>query len=79
MIERRCELRLALEALARRPVGDIGRQKLDRDSAIQLRINRAVNRAHAAFAEQLLESIHADRRSRCEPVHKRRNRMIPSE
>ena len=66
MVQRRCELRFALEAAARRRVGDVSGQKLDRDRAIQLRVGRAIDGAHAAFAEQLLEPIHADRRSRCE-------------
>ena len=75
MIERRGELRFALEAPPRRRVGDVGGQKLDRDRAIQLRIDRAVDGAHAAFAEQLLESIDADHRSRRESAHDRRTRI----
>ena len=58
MIERREHLRFALEA--RQAIGIAGerrRQHLDRDVAIQLRIARAIDLAHAAGAEQADNAI----------------------
>ena len=51
MIERRCQLRFALEASPGRQVGQFGGQKLDRDGAIELGIRRAVYLAHPARAD----------------------------
>ena len=58
----RQRLRLALQARAhrRRVVGAIGAQHLERDGAVELRIVRAVDHAHAALAEELQHPIAAE-------------------
>ena len=73
VIERGCELRLALEAPPSCRVGQVGGDELDRDGAIQLRVGRAVDRAHPAFAKLMIEAICADRCARCERAHDRKD------
>ena len=61
MIERREDFRFALESReAFAIVGDIGGQDLDRHFALQLRIARAIDLAHAAGAELADDFVHAD-------------------
>ena len=53
MAERGDRLRLALEAEAElRVAGEVRRQHLDRDGAVEARVARAVDLAHAARAER---------------------------
>jgi len=52
MVQRRCRLGLLLEAAAGICVGQIPRENLDGDRAIELGIESAVNLAHAACAQQ---------------------------
>jgi len=52
---------LALEAGAKtRILPNRGRQNLDRDRAIELRVVRSIHRGHAAFAEGCFQSIFAE-------------------
>ncbi len=51
--EARDGLRLALESLAQiGPLGEVGRQNLDRDDTLEPRVERLVHLAHAAGAER---------------------------
>ena len=59
VIERRDGSRLALKSVARSGVGEI-RQEFDGDLTPQLRVERPVDDAHPAFAEQSLDAIRAD-------------------
>ena len=61
MVQRRERLRFALEP--REAIGIAGervRQDLDRDVAIQLRVARAVDLAHAAFADRRDDFVDAE-------------------
>ncbi len=61
MIERRERLRFALEA--RQPIGVLRerlRQDLDRDVAIELRVARAIDLPHAAFADRRSDLVDAE-------------------
>ena len=63
VIERREHFRFTLEA--RQPLavaGDVGGQHLDGDFAFQLRIARAIHRAHSSFAEQRDDVVGAEAR-----------------
>ena len=74
MIERGCELRF--RAGSETPGGRVCQatgDKLDRNGAIQLRVRRAVDRAHPAFAKQMFEAICAERFARGERVHDRKD------
>ena len=57
MVERGGRLRLALEAAARIGVGDLAGEELDCDRPVQLRVERAIDLTHAAFAEQRLDAV----------------------
>jgi len=61
MIERRCELRLAQEALhATRIRGAIGSQNLQRDGAAELLVPRGVDLTHSSAAEECVDRIATD-------------------
>ena len=60
MIERRCRLGFALEAAARRRVGNSIRQEFDRDGTMQPGIERPIDDAHAAGTDGRLHLIDAD-------------------
>ena len=60
MVQRRCGLRLPLEPVPRGRVREFVGKKLDRDGPVQLGIQRAVNHAHAAFAQLSLDLIAPD-------------------
>src|SRR6185295_17622534 len=57
MRETRRRLRLPYEALARRVGGEIRRQNLDRDVAIEPHVAREVDDPHSATAELALERV----------------------
>ena len=76
VIERGCELRLALEAPPIGRVGQVRGDELDRDGAIQLRVRRAVDRAHPAFAKLMIEAIWAEHCARRERAHDRKDTKI---
>ena len=64
MVERREDFGFALEA--REPVGvgrERRRQDLDRDLALQLRVGRAIDLAHAAFADLRGDLVDAEARA----------------
>ena len=67
MIQRRCRARFELEAAemitARR---QLGRENFQRDVALELRIARAINLAHAAGADRRDDLVRTDSRSRSE-------------
>jgi hypothetical protein len=60
VIQRRGHLRFALEAPQRRGVGPTRGEKLDRDLPIQSRVERAVDHAHAALAEEGFDLVRSD-------------------
>ena len=60
VVQRGCGLRFALKTAASSSVGQVVGQKLDGDRPIQLRVERAVDDAHAARAEGGLNLIRAD-------------------
>ena len=67
MIEGRCELRLVTKTLLPLGVGrQSGRQHLDRDVAIEARVVGAVDRAHAAAADDALDSVVSELLSGCQ-------------
>ena len=67
MIERRHGVRLAVEAGAQLGVGgELRRQHLDRDRAIEPRIARAVDLAHPAGADRRDDLIRPESRAGCQ-------------
>jgi hypothetical protein len=61
VVDRRRELRLALEALAEaRVVRALGRDQLERHGTLQHELRRAVDDAHAAAARDLLDAVAGD-------------------
>ncbi len=63
MVQRRRRLGFLLEAPPRLRVGERRRQELDRDRTMQLRVGRAIDDAHAAAADHLVNLIAADSRA----------------
>jgi hypothetical protein len=63
VIEARRGLRLLLEAALRLRVGQLDRQELDRDRAVQPRVGGAIDDAHAAAAEHFVDAVIADSRA----------------
>ena len=62
MIQRRRRLRLLLKAAVTLGVADeLGAQDFKSDRAIEMRIGRLVDDAHAAFGELCLDTIVAER------------------
>ena len=57
MIQRRGQLRFALEPAARLGVGDLRGEELDRDGPLELGIEGDNHDAHPAFADHVLQSI----------------------
>ena len=58
MIERGREARLAQEALAERAiVGELGRDQLQRDGAVERELGRPVDDAHAAAADDAVDPV----------------------
>ena len=69
MVERRGEPRLAQEALAEALVlGELGRDQLERDRPLEREVGRAVDDAHAAAADHLLDAVARERRAGRERV-----------
>ena len=79
MVERGGELGLAQEPLAESLVlGQLGREQLERDLALQARVVRPVDDAHAAPAEQRLDPI--AEQLRADPrVYRKRHRALRHE
>ena len=70
VVERRGDLRLALEALAELGVlGQLGGDQLERDRAVQREVDGAVDDAHAAAAGHRLDPVAADHRTDLELRH----------
>jgi hypothetical protein len=64
MIQRGCQLGFALKAPGPARVEQRARQELDRDRPVEPRVGRAVDDAHAAFAEKSADAIATDRHAR---------------
>ncbi len=60
MIQARCGLGFLPEPPPRLLVGDAGCEELDRDRAMELRVGRAIDDAHATAAEHGVDPIAAD-------------------
>jgi hypothetical protein len=72
VVDRRGQPRLALEALAERRVrGAVGGDQLQRDRPAEAKLRRAVDDAHAAGAEQLLDAAAGELRSGGQVGHPR--------
>ena len=78
MVQRGDGLRLALEPLLHLGiVGEVGREDLDRDRAVQPRVGRLVDLAHAAGAERDPDFIRPELRT-CLEGHRRADHRQPS-
>jgi hypothetical protein len=60
MIQRRGGLRFSLKPSARLRCGEFIEQKLDRDRAIETRVERTVDNAHAAGTDLRLHLVRAE-------------------
>ena len=60
MVQRRCGLRFPLKTAAGRGIGQLIGKDLHGDGPVQLRVERFVNDAHAAFTDLRLDHIGAD-------------------
>ena len=77
MIELRNHARLAVEALAKLSIcGELGRERLDRDDAVESRVAGFVDLAHAARARGCDDFIRPEASTRVER-HERSWRILP--
>ena len=57
MIQRGCQLSLALKTFACHCIADFGGQELHRDGPVQVRIECTIHDTHTAFAEQCVNPV----------------------